>query len=62
MAHAANGGLQRHSVGELYPWIIVGTGDGRWYAMNGANGKTSGVFDRQDVAVSVARIMKGWGA
>lgn len=36
----AHPGLQRHSVGELYPWIIVGTGiEGNWrYAYNGETG------------------------
>lgn len=39
--HAGNGGLQKHSIGELYPFIIVGYGDGRWGWQHAATGETS---------------------
>lgn len=37
--HQANGsGLQQHSIGEDYPWTVVGTidafGDTKWYSVN----------------------------
>lgn len=36
MAHAGVGGLQSHSIGELYPWTIAGRGRNpvKWQAQN----------------------------
>lgn len=42
--HAGNGGIQRHSLGEDYPWTVVGTideaGDTRYYVQNLITGET----------------------
>ena len=40
--HVGSGGLQGHSVGGLYPWIIYGTGGGTFGVMNGATGQDTG--------------------
>jgi len=37
MAHAGNGGIQRHSLGDDYPFTVVGTirdGETRYYVQN----------------------------
>lgn len=41
--HGVNtGGLQQHSLGEDYPFIVVGTGTkGHWYVLNGVTGDKS---------------------
>lgn len=57
--HAANGGLQRHSIGELYPMIIVQYGDGKWSWINGATGEASPArYNFQDIAVGCARFWR----
>ena len=40
---ADQGGLRGHSVGEAYPWRIVGYGDHSW-AVEGPNGHTYGRY------------------
>jgi hypothetical protein len=37
--HMGNGGLQKHSVGEIYPWTIRGVGD-TCQAFNCIDGRT----------------------
>lgn len=43
MAHLNESGLQAHSVGDLYPWMIVGTrgpaGETLWYAWHTIDGQ-----------------------
>lgn len=36
--HAGSGGIQKHSLGDEYPWVVVGYGDGTWGAENVATG------------------------
>jgi hypothetical protein len=42
MAHASESGLQAHSIGPEFPWLVVGTEDAerntRWYAWNTITG------------------------
>lgn len=57
--HAGEGGLQAHSVGGLYPWIIVGFGDGTFSVMNGAAGQQlSARFRDYDEAAARAERLK----
>jgi hypothetical protein len=58
--HVGSGGLQGHSVGGLYPWIIYGTGGGTFGVMNGATGQDTGaVFTDYPVAGEWAERFKG---
>lgn len=34
IGHAGTGGIQRHSLGDEYPWTVVGYGDGTWAGEN----------------------------
>ena len=36
--HAAEGGLQKHSVGDTYPYMLVAYGDGTFAACNATTG------------------------
>lgn len=36
--HCKSGGLQQHSVGDLFPYTVIGTGDGRWCAFDTRTG------------------------
>lgn len=68
MAHAGNGGLQRHSIGDTYPWCAVGTvnpNNGRtvWYVQNLVTGhkrlrRDGNHFETTQAAHEVCRIMK----
>jgi hypothetical protein len=44
--HAGNGGLQKHSIGETYPWTVIGTidadGNTRYYVQNLVTGERPG--------------------
>lgn len=31
---AATGGVQAHSVGDIYPFLVIGRGDGSWEVMD----------------------------
>lgn len=47
MAHAGNGGLQKHSIGDDYPFAVVGTirnGVTMYYVRNLVTGETDGLF------------------
>lgn len=63
-ASGNNSALQGHSVGEGYPWIIVGTSLGPdaqtyWYGLNAQSGDRTGTFKNyqsaKDACVSVDR-------
>ncbi len=57
---ADHGGLRGHSVGDSYPWRVVGYGDDSW-AVEGADGATIARFYGDDAckrADTVARINK----
>lgn len=38
--HAGRGGIQKHSLGNDYPWTVVGYGDGTWAAENVVTGRS----------------------
>ena len=53
MPHVDNGGLQAHSIGELYPWTIAGRGVNpvKWQAQNlltGCKGPIRPDYDRAE--------------
>lgn len=55
--HMPNGSpVQKHSVGDLYPVIIVGYGDGTWQWVDPSR-RAAGVvrWSRQDMCVASAR-------
>lgn len=54
-------GLQKHSVGELYPFIIVAYGDGKWQWVNHELKCASPRFDHQNTAIRGARVAKTAG-
>lgn len=52
------GGLQAHSVGELYPYIIVKQGE-RWHVDHAVRGRVTGVgYEYQHQAVTTAQAFK----
>lgn len=52
------GGLQAHSVGELYPYIIVKQGD-RWHVDHASRGRITGIgYSEQQYAVQCAEQLK----
>lgn len=54
---SSNGGLRGHSVGEFFPFIVVGTGDDLWYVQSPAGWRTATVATAAE-AVSVAMALK----
>jgi len=59
MAHAGTSGLQAHSIGPEFPWLVVGTEDAerntRWYAWNTVTGDrypTRQTYDRASIDVA----------
>ena len=37
--HGPSGGIQRHSMGDMFPYTVAGTGNGMWCAMDLRTGK-----------------------
>lgn len=60
--HAGEGGLQKHSVGGLYPWAVVSFGDGTHTVANLATGKQLRCrFRDYDIAAEWAEQFKEGG-
>lgn len=52
--HAGEGGLQNHSVGDLYPLAVVGYGDGSFQVENLATGERFERFNNSGTAFEAA--------
>lgn len=63
--HAGTGGVQQHSIGDLYPWCIQAEGDLRpvmWRAVNLVTGKRGNLFYEYFRAERQAKnfLIAGW--
>lgn len=54
---SSNGGIRGHSAGEHFPFIVVGTGDDKWYVQS-PNGDQSMRVDSAEMAVNIALFAK----
>lgn len=56
---ASNGGIRGHSAGDVFPFIVVGTGDDLWHVQL-PDGRMFGTYRRageaHDVAVNLMRV------
>lgn len=58
---SSNGGIRGHSAGEHFPFIVVGTGDDKWY-VQAPDGTQSMRVDTAAMAVNMALFAKhSWG-
>ncbi len=56
MVHAGAGGIQAHSIGELYPWTIRGIGNPvQWQAFKMDNGQTGPIVSEYAAAEAFAK-------
>lgn len=56
--HAGEGGLQKHSVGNLYPLAVVGWGDGSFTVEHLTSGQRFDRFDNSAAAFDKAHALK----
>ena len=53
--HAGSSGIQTHSLGDIYPLAVYGTGDGRWCVWSCLSGVTFGEFWNTSEAFAYAQ-------
>lgn len=58
---AASGGLRGHSIGDTYPWSVVGIGYDGWQAHNLESGAVSGPVTDYGTAEDYAYLAHNYG-
>lgn len=52
-----NGGVRGHSAGDIFPFILVGTGDDMWHVQL-PDGRMFGTYDKPEYALCAAAQLK----